>query len=327
MSQASATTAIKGLFDWIAKGRQSESEVWTGDGGWVKVDNAADEDFENVMKGEDMSSLDRCNETGATWDSIWRRKFFENLNTYFRTKLDLSPIYLESFLAAKGWRVPYYAAEAYFEALGRRLPAQYVFPKGTRVNSGSDPTNAGLHHFGSVTANLYSRSDGALPSVSMSKGAPILYIYTTTNNTGGSSPIADPVYWDGSKVAAGVAITPNTTQYAHATDIVVGGAKVDNPKFSENSAGQKIVLVKTSVAQFKAGQCVLLQKADLSVAEVCCIASVGAMKLTMVNNLINSWKNNDLILPFWIDLGMKSGTVGGGKTVAFYGLPDRIISL
>jgi hypothetical protein len=93
------------------------------------------------------------------------------------------------------------------------------------------------------------------------------------------------------------------------------------------AAGQKDVLVKTAVAQFAAAEWVMLIKSDYSVAEIAQIDSITDLTLTMESNLINSWLEDDLILPWFTNVAWSEGTVSADDVLRFYAFPDRIIAL
>lgn len=142
------------MLDRVAKYRQDAGAVAAGGTSlWARADAAGDETFENTVKGERLTAADTKMKELSVWANQELKAMFEDLTTYFRSKLGLTSPYWDTYLASVGWRVPYGAAEALVEAKGAgyRLAAQYVFPKGTLVESGSSPLAAGMHRFGRIT--------------------------------------------------------------------------------------------------------------------------------------------------------------------------------
>ncbi len=319
----SVESAIKLQVDRMAKGRQTAQAAFaTGDDFWTKVDAAGDETYENRVKGSDITALDAALAASAVWSTTALAKWFALHQAYLQTDLGLSSPYLASYLLTKGWRVPFEAAESLAEALGsaNRLAAQWVFPKGTRVATLSDPSSAGMHHFGYWTGtgatDTWTSVDGALSAYV--KGAVVMLV-SREATPGGTSPVALATLQDATTKQ--IAFTPSASQYGQvllgAGAVGVGGA----------ASGQKDVLVKTSVAQFKAAEWLMLSKADYSVQEVVQIDSLVTLTLTMKTNLINSWLENDLVLPMFTNAARYSGSITSGKHIDAYAFPDRIIAL
>ncbi|MEN6370936.1 MAG: hypothetical protein ABFD64_02900 [Armatimonadota bacterium] len=315
--------AIQGAFDRIAKLRQDAGAIAaTGTRLWKRVDDTDDETFENRMDGDNLTAADAALVAMSFWANAKLKTTFEDLTKYFRIDLALASPYWEKYLATIGWRVPYGAAEALFEAMGAnyRLSSQYVFPRGTLVADAADPTSAGLHKFGRITgttgASTYASVDGALPATV--KGAPILaindeatpgltnLIVTATNQAGATKDLT---------------VTTGNTQY---TQEVLGQQLI---AAAGAAAGQKVVPVPATAA-FAVGEYILIVKSDFSIVEVALIASIQAnASLTVTTNLINTFAQNDLVWPMFTNLTIKSGTAGNGKHISFYARPDRIIAL
>jgi hypothetical protein len=313
---------IKAALDRLAKGRQnSQANFATGTDFWALVDAAADETYENRVKGTDMTALDAALASGAVWSTVSLKKWFESHNSYMNFDLGLAHPYFDSYLATVGWRVPWEAAEAHYEALNLRISPQFVFPKGTRPADGADPAASGMHKFGRLTgtagAPTWAAVDGAL-STSM-KGAPILI-----TNEDADASVTDLVMrctlQDGTTKDITVALAAATQ---HAQTLV--GAQAIGAAGA--AAGQKVVPV-AATTQFKASEWVLIVKADFSVQEVAQIDSlVAATSITVKSNLINSWVEDDLVLPMFTSVTHQSGTVANTKKLGFWAYPDRIIAL
>ena len=308
---------IKAQLDRMAYGRQTMKAAFaTGDDFWTKVDAAADETYENRVKGSDITALDTALANMSVFGTSALAKWFTLHNDYFNADLSLASPYIASYLATVGWRVPYEAAECLVDALGssNRLSAWRVFPKGIRPADEGDPTSSGMHKFGQWTEVTYAVTDGAL----VNSYAPVLFIpLDATVNP--SSPIATATLQDAT--TKDIAFSPSATQYAQG---ILGSQAIGA---AGAAAAQKDIPV-AATAQFKAGEWVLIVKADYSVQEVAQIDSLVAnTSLTMESNLINSFVENDLVLPMFTNVTRKSGGFDADKDVAFYAFPDRIIAL
>jgi len=318
MSDASAAIAVQGELDRIAKIRQAMQGVISGDNFWTRVDAAGDETYENCIKGIDMTALDAAIATAGVWSTAELRKWFTLHNQYFQAKLLLASPYLASYLATIGWRIPYEAGEAYHEALISRVAAQYVFPKGTRPADESDPATSGMHKFqtwvDSGGTEVKTAVDGVLENCYA-----VAVAISQTASPGGSGHTVTITLSDGT--TKNVTFTPDATQYGH---ILIGSQAVGG---AGAAAGQKVVPV-AATAQFKAATYALLLKADLSVAELILIDSIVTnTSVTATANLINSFAENDLVIPLVSNCVWQAGTLSNDKTVDFYAWPDRIIAL
>ncbi len=314
---------IKGMLDRVAKLRQDMGAIAaTGTTLWNRADAAADQVFEDRLKGVSLTAADAALAAMSFWANTKLKTTFDDLTKYFRIDLALTSPYWEKYLATIGWRVPYGAAEALVEAMGvnYRLSSQYVFPRGTLVADAADPASSGMHKFGRITgttgASTYASVDGALPATV--KGAPILaindeatpgltnLIVTATNQAGATKDLT---------------VTTGNTQY---TQEVLGQQLI---AAAGAAAGQKVVPVPATAA-FAVGEYILIVKSDFSIVELALIASIQAnTSLTVTTNLINTFAQNDLVWPMFTDLTIKSGTAGNGKHISFYARPDRIIAL
>lgn len=316
----SAEAQIKLQVDRFAKGRQTmKSAFATGDSFWTKVDAAADQTYENRIKGTDITAIDTALTYMSVFDSTALKKWFTLHNAYWQTDLALAATFIESYLASKGWRVPYEFAECYYEAVGQRINSKYVFGKGTRVADEADPSAAGMHCFQTWiytgSAGAYTIVDGALVNCM----SPVL-VTSTTATPGGSAHALTLTLSDGATTRT-VAFTPDATQYGH---ILVGQQAIGA---AGAAAGQKVIPV-AATAQFAAATHVLLVKSDFSVQELVLVASLTAnTSLTATSNLINTWAENDLVLPLCTNAVRQAGTLANDKSIAVWAWPDRIIAL
>lgn len=289
----------------------------TGDDFWVKVDAAADETYENRIKGQSITDMDTALSNMSLFGADAVRAWFNLHNSYFNTDLGLASPLFANYLASKGWRIPYEAAECLVDALGAasRLPARWVFPKGIRPADTNDPSSSGMHLFGTWTGeSSYAASEGALLNCF---GAVLIISREAT--PGGTSPVATATLQDGT--TKDIAFTASANQYGQ---VILGSQAIGA---AGAAAGQKVVPV-AATGQFKASEYVLVIKADYSVQELAQIDTIQAnASLTMKANLINSFVENDLVFPLFTNVTRKSGTFTAGKHIDFYGFPDRIIAL
>ena len=322
MSVATAAVTIRESLDRAAKTVQTVQDIFpTSNDYWVLYDAAADETFENRVFGSDMTALDTLCENGMVMDYRFR-SLFTNWNSYFSLDQGLTGnCLLGSFLDANvRWRVPFEAAELLRNGLGEpgKLPAKNVFPKGTRPADVTNPATYGMWKFGDITDTTYTPDDGAIDTDDI-VGAAILMINMNTTLAVTSLVVraylqAEATYEDITVVLA------SASQYAQTIlgegAVEVGGA----------AAAQADVDVKTSATQFNAGEYVLLWQSD-TVQEIAQIASIASETLTMEENLINSYSENDLVIPLFTNVDYVSGSIDGAETIDFYAYPDRIIAL
>ena len=319
----SVASTILGQIDRMAKIRQaSQANASTGDDFWTRVDAAADETYENRVKGSDMTALDSALLAGAFWSTATLKKWFDLHNVYFSNDLALSgnPLLAAYLDTLGGIRIPFEAAECFNEAMYSRLASQYVFPKGTRPADTADPATSGMHKFGRITgtagAPTYASTDGAISSYV--KGAGMLIINTD------ASPAPNSL------------VMTCTQQLGTTKDITVTLGGTDQYKqtilgaqaigAAAAAAGQKVIPV-AATAQFTAGEYCLIWKSD-SVQEIGLIATVTSnTSVTMTTNLVNAFAENDLVIPLFTNVAFKSGTLGDGKHLDFYAYPDRAIAL
>jgi hypothetical protein len=322
----SVSTTWQGLVDRIAKNIQSSQELFAGGtDSWTRTDAAGDETFENRYKGINRTACDSLliSTISALWSNAVLKKDFVDFADYCHLDLALASPYIRNYMVLVGWRMPYEAAEALAAAQGSaaRLLSQHVFPKGTLVADEADPASAGMHEFmrltGTAGASTELVVDGVLPTTI--KGAAILAVNTTAGITA-TDVVLECTLQD--------RLTTIDVSYDHdqATIYTQGIVGVGAVGVGGAAAAQKDVLVKTAISQFTDGEWVLLMKADRSVAEVAQINSSDTLTLTMESNLINSWLEDDLILPLFIDVALKSGSISDADVLRFYALPDRIIA-
>lgn len=137
MKQLDRLAEIKSQF----KGVFNDSETM-----WALVDGAADETYENRVKGSDISAIDAATKGGNIGTHL--RQYFSLHDQYATRDLLLSGGFL-AMLLAWGWPVHEYLGDAYYEAMSRRMTAGLVFPSPKAVNWA---TGAALNRLALITA-------------------------------------------------------------------------------------------------------------------------------------------------------------------------------
>lgn len=330
-------TAILGSYDRMARMRQLAAEAVASGANsdfWVKIDASADEVFENRVASAIATAVDTASQVGIN-GSVFK-KLLNAFASYARIDLALTgPDYLAAYLAHVGERCPYEAAEAIVDALGtsRRLAARYVFPKGTVTSSG-DQSAAGMYRFLEIqgetgASTLLDNAGVAVTTVAQTAldtkilGAVIMLVNLTATCSIGTSLVLTCYLQDGTTKDITIASLDSSDQYARQ---YVGKAAVDS---AGALAGAVTIPIKVSTAQFKASEFVFISKADRSVQEVAQIDSVasGSITLKAATPLKNAVAENDLVIPMFTNIVLKSGAMTSGKDIALYAMPDRTIAL
>ena len=316
----SVETCIRGIADRYAKGRQSQQSAFaTGDSFWTRVDAAADETFENRLKGTDITALDTALAQAQFGNVAAVRVLPTLLNTYFQVDLGLAAPHIETYLTAKGWRVPFEFAQLWFEATGYRITSKWVFGKGTRVASGQDPASSGGHKFftrvNTAGAEVQTVVNGALVNCT----SPVV-VTSDAATPAGSGHSATVTLSDGA-TTRDIAYTPSATQYGA---VIVGQQAIGA---AGAAAGQNDIPI-AATAQFAAGTYVLAVKADYSVQELVLVDTITAnTKLVAKTALVNSFAQNDLVLPLVTNCVHKAGSLANDRALTIWAWQDRIIAL
>lgn len=330
MTVASAEVAIKGVLDRMAKQREGiRAAVVGGTDYWDRVDAGADETFENRVEGRMLTALDLAqvggSAMGASFISLWNL-----LNTYALSDLgiDVTSSPLSAYLDAySGKRVAYDAAELLVESLGSpsRLLPQYVFPKGTRPANLATPSGSDMLLIGTLlgTAGNPTYTPGTALDDSVIGGTVLMLV-----NAAGTTTVTDLILTCTRLDNTTVPITVTVSAATAFAQSLVGGAQVG---VGGAAAGQADVLIKTSAAQFKVGEWVLIIKAT-GVEEFKQVKEINTLTLTLGNMdaetpLMNALLEDDKVYPVFTDVTWTSGTVADGKTIYIYAYPDRIIAL
>lgn len=316
----SVETSIKAIVDRFAKGWQIiKSAYITGTDFWNQADAASDMTFENRMRGIYATELDTGLQSADFATVTFIKNYFSQLNAYFRTDLSLDSPCIEKYLDTKGWRLPYEFAEAWYESTGYQINSQYVFGKGTRPADEADPSAAGMHCFQTWVytgaTGAFTVVDGALVNCI----SPVL-VTSTTATPGGSAHALTLTLSDNATTKT-VTFTPDATQYGH---VLVGQQAIGA---AGAAAGQKDIPM-AATGQFAANTYVLVTKSDFSISELVYVASITEnTKLVATTNLINSFVENDLVLPLCTNAVRQAGTLANDKAIAIWAWPDRIIAL
>jgi len=316
----SVTTQIRAGCDRIAKGVQNSlANYSTGTDFWDLADAAADEAYENRIKGTSLTAMDAALAAGSVFSTSALQQWFVLHYQYFLSDLALANSWT-SYLAIAGFRMPYYAAEALVQAMGEgaRLAAQLVFPKGTRADSGSATGGDGLHKFGRLTGTsttpTWAATDGAL--VNCLGGI----LAVTQDATPGASNL---------KILCTLADGLTTKEVALTPAAAANGQAIVGQQAITGVAGA--VLSCAATAQFTVGDYVLLYEGAEGSGS---IREVGQVKTITANTSIelqaapvNTITTSGTIIPLFAGAAYGSGSLGDTKRVDLFGLPDRIIAL
>lgn len=317
-----ALTQIREALDRMAKGRElSLANFGSGDDFWTLVDAAADETYENRVKGSAMTDLDTALGNGSVWGSAALAAWFTYHDSYFQTDLSISASPpLSGYLAAYGgWRVPYYAAECLVDAKGTasRLPTYRVFPKGTRPANEADPSTSGMQKLGRYAATTTWTADTPAIDTTRMIGAPIVAINLGSSQTAGCTLTC--TCQDGTTTKDLAVAYSGATQY---TQTVLGSQAIT----STAAAGQKVVAM-AATGQFRVGDYVLIYESD-ALQEIGLIASIQTnTSLTMTTNLLNEFSTSGFVYPMFQTATLKAASGTGSGNIDFFYFPDRAIAL
>jgi len=306
-----ALSAIIGQLDRMAAGRQAaRANYATGTDFWDRVDAAADETYENAVKGAEITALDTELAAGGVTCNGYARWW--TLHNLYARELGYSD--LGAYLAVMGLRVPWEASEQSYDSGNGRLTATRVFPKGTLVANEAAPTNAGMHLLGTYLAGAIAAGDGALPTTV--GPAALLAI-----NLGAAATVGATFTCTNWVAATTKSIALSLSGAAQYTQTVLG----EQALASGVSAGD-IGLPVSSTAAFTAGEYVLVWESD-SLQEVCLVTTLGTGPTRLVVPAIqNAYTTSAKVWPLFRSVAYGSGASGSGS-VALYARPDRIIAL
>lgn len=328
----SADSALRGIFDRFAMIRKVSRDSWAGGTDfWTRVDAAADEVFENIVKGQTVTDLDTMFASADFGNQTKIAAVLNLIESYFRNPTDGAAPGLgystdpwNSYLEAKAFGVPWDFAELYYNKAGVRLDPQYVWAKGVYAADLADNTTACLHNFGNMVRGAstwaYTAADGALPTSVI--GAPLVI---TSNSGAGLTAMTVTVLLQDRVTTKTIALTGLTLTAG--TQVIVGAEAL-----AENAAAAQKVVEVAATGQFLAGEWVAIVDDDTGFEEICQIDTVTANdKLTMKSNLVNAWTTakHAKVLPLFANWTAISALTGGseGDAVQGYALPLRTIAL
>lgn len=323
----SAYTQILACLDRVAKGRQSSlANFGSGDDFWVKVDAAADEVFENRVKGQYITDIDTELASGGRWSTAGLKRLFSLFEDYFKNDLGYAesgtqPAMAAYLAAVGGGRVPYHAAESLMDALTigsteKRLPAVRVFPKGTLVADEADPSSSGMHLFGTLDPSgpTWTAGDGALPTTVGPCG--ILTIGLGSSQTaGGTFRCTNYVAATYKDIALSLVTAAQYKQTILGSTAVASGV----------TAGDLAIQVGATT-NFTAGEYVLVVEGSVQELVLVDSLAAGPTRLVTLTAIKNAFTTSAVVIPLFRSAAYQSGGSGSGD-VAVYALPDRIIAL
>jgi len=321
MALTAVETTLMGLFDrWAYQKSACRYVAVGGSDTWTRVDAAADETFENRVKGSDLTSLDTTIETMKLGQLTELRAVLGDIQTYCVTDLGLSG--LDAYLTAKQWRVDAKFSALWTEAARSALSA---------ANIGGD-ADAGASAPGTLLGTLV--RGGAIASaadISTNYGvSPILgrvtAIGTADWTVAATLKLEDATTKSVSQVVLGTLNSGAVGDtYVFGAQVLTGGA----------ASGQKVLPV-AATAQFKAAQQVLVTQWSGSAPdevwqeqEIATIDSiVENTSLTVLSNLLHTYTTDAYVYPLYRGVTAASGT-GGTEAdgISFYPAPDRRLKL
>lgn len=319
----SAIAQIRLQLDRIAYGRQTQQAAFgTGDDFWTKVDAAADETYENRVKGSDITAIDAELALGGRWYTPALTRWFTLHEDYFRTDLGYAAVgtapAMAAYLAAVGgFRIPYLAALSLTDAQGSMImPAARVSPKGILPASEATPLTSGMHRFGTLTGpTTWASVDGALPSTVGPVGILAVNL-SATQTVAGTFRCTNYVAATYKDIALSLSTAAQYTQTILGSVAVASGV----------TAGDLLVQVGATTT-FTAGEYVLLYESD-AVQELMLVATLGTgpTRLTTTTPILNNYTTGGVVIPLFRSAAYQTGGTGTND-VAIYARPDRAIAL
>lgn len=311
----SATAQILLAISRMAKGRQESKDVWaSGTDFWHLTDAAADQTYEDIVKGADLTAVDASLALGSNWSYDPVKRWFALHETYAKALGYLAvgnvPAFSAFLKAETGARVPYETAECLHDAMALRLPAWQVFPKGTTPADTVTPVGTGMVAVGVLTGPS-TWVEGALSGLS----AMVAINMVGTQSVGAVLRCYNYVassYKD---------ITLSLVEAAQYTQTVLGRVAIA----SGVTAGDSSIQV-ASTTNFTAGEYVLVTEG--SVAEVVQVTSLGTgpTRLVLSTPMVNAFTTSGKVTPMFSNVEYLSDGSGTGA-VNVYAMPDKIIAL
>jgi len=333
MALTAPDVAILGMHDRWAY--QKGLAVYAGTGGtdvWTRVDNTADETFENRVRGTQRTALDTAIGVMPFGQFNAFGPVLSDIGTYCNTDLGLGGF--NGYLNTRKFRLSLRAAQIWQEKYSSGVLS--IANIGSLADGGATCPGLDLGHMvgngaggGTFTAgtDMSETTNGPSPiwaRVTV-KGAADWAMTVTVKHATGITPTTEDII-----------ITP-TASVAVGTTYMVGATLQDE----NNASGQKVVKV-AATTQFAVGQSVLLSQwtGDAPnrvwiAQEIGVIATISeGVSITMADNLLHAYTTaggRTFAYPCYIgvsDVDDSTGDDGtNGDTVYFYPAPDRVLAL
>ena len=304
----SAETAIRSQIDSIAAIRKAAYDGFSGmTDMWATVDAAANEAYENRVKGTTIATLRDDVRAGKMGNMF--AEWFRLHRDYFQ--IDASLTNLDTGLASYLWRVSEFFNLVHYESEKTYLTLDHVWPR-EDLDLGSFTYNGSVFVTGSAVDTTLSGMGRLAVDV---VGIPI----------GGSNLVLSITATRRDDTPATIALTVPTLS-AVGTKVILG----QQAHGTNSNAGQKVVTV-AATGHFKAavGERVLIW--DNNGAEWAIVDTlVTNTSLTMVSNLRNSYTTaaSAKVAPLLKDITACTASSGtNGDVVNFVVSPDRTIAI
>jgi len=320
MALTSVEVALMGIFDRWGYQKSAAAVICAGGTDvWTRVDDAADETFENRVKGTHCTDLDT---TFTQMDfGQWTNMGTVLADIVAYITHDAGYAGINAYLTAKRWRLDAKTANVFRERYG-----EGVLSLPNVCACGDMSTICPGFNFGDLTQSGALSGGADLDLALYSPAPPSCRVVVKGANVWNLTVVVN--LWDASTKSITQAIgasDPVDTRY------ILGAQAINAPV----AAGQKVVTMGAT-GQFKAGQKVLVTEwtgaapNEVWVAQE--IGTVGSVQtnvsLTMVDNLLHDYTAAGFVYPTVKGVVSASGTGGtAGDKVRFAAGPDRRLKL
>jgi len=272
---------------------------------WSMVDSAANETYENRVKGASVTAVDATLNDVAIGSRI--NTWFSLHTQYFNVDLSLNG--WGGALSTWKWRVSHYFALLYYEAVGSRLSTAYVYPADDLV-LGDYVKTSGVFTDGDPVDTLYAAAGKMAARMTNTIGAtPLVLTGTFTKTDATTKTVAVTV----------TALAANDTDFVFGRQLLSGNAAADQPTISV-----------AATAQFTVGQPVLIEDDDGESEYGIVLSIIASTSITLTANLHRAYTtaNTAAVTPLFTDATLVTHTGGtNGDTVDIVMIPDRTIAL
>jgi hypothetical protein len=304
--------------DFLAKVKQT----WTNDlvsqsRLWTLCDATQDVDYENTVKGTDLSTID-SNLSNAKI-GIWCGSWFTVHNSYFTNILSYSNG-ITSWLDAKHLRVNEDFAEIYYEVYGTRLASKYVFADTKDAN---------------ILATLQYNDSSGTCNGALSTNFSMTRLALVGDGDINTSIVVDTVVAENSLTATTATFTTNKTISAGTTSYI---GETTASSLITSSGTTTIILNDnddSGLIGYAAGQYVLVvdtTPAGLDYIEYVIINTYDAAnKIITVPGLVHTYNlTNTRIYPCFNEITsitLDSGSTASAGSVSVFPIADRVPAL